>query len=170
MKLGRNDICYCGSGKKYKKCCLPKYGIWTSKSGREPNWYGLEQIPMITSLIEGMLQDSQEQYDLLLPAKDKPHILDDDIINRSARLFDERQEFIEIYEEQFKRWKTQSPSAEQAQEINRLEKQVTEMENLNDKCIALAKQLKKGTINRILEMDDAEIGLKVMTGELKMPS
>lgn len=24
MKIGRNDPCYCGSGKKYKKCCLKK--------------------------------------------------------------------------------------------------------------------------------------------------
>ncbi|MFH1283193.1 MAG: SEC-C metal-binding domain-containing protein [bacterium] len=24
MKIGRNDICPCGSGKKYKKCCLAK--------------------------------------------------------------------------------------------------------------------------------------------------
>jgi preprotein translocase subunit SecA len=24
QKVGRNDPCYCGSGKKYKKCCLPK--------------------------------------------------------------------------------------------------------------------------------------------------
>jgi len=24
MKLNRNDVCHCGSGKKYKKCCLPK--------------------------------------------------------------------------------------------------------------------------------------------------
>ncbi len=23
MKVGRNDLCHCGSGKKYKKCCLP---------------------------------------------------------------------------------------------------------------------------------------------------
>lgn len=23
-KLGRNDPCSCGSGKKYKQCCLPK--------------------------------------------------------------------------------------------------------------------------------------------------
>jgi len=23
-KVGRNDPCPCGSGKKYKKCCLPK--------------------------------------------------------------------------------------------------------------------------------------------------
>lgn len=22
MKIGRNDLCPCGSGKKYKKCCL----------------------------------------------------------------------------------------------------------------------------------------------------
>lgn len=26
VKLGRNDPCPCGSGKKYKKCCYPKYG------------------------------------------------------------------------------------------------------------------------------------------------
>src|SRR5215469_13785448 len=24
MKTGRNDPCHCGSGKKYKKCCLAK--------------------------------------------------------------------------------------------------------------------------------------------------
>ena len=24
MKLGRNDPCHCGSGKKYKQCCLEK--------------------------------------------------------------------------------------------------------------------------------------------------
>ena len=25
-KVGRNDLCPCGSGKKFKKCCLPKQG------------------------------------------------------------------------------------------------------------------------------------------------
>jgi preprotein translocase subunit SecA len=24
--IGRNDPCPCGSGKKYKKCCYPKFG------------------------------------------------------------------------------------------------------------------------------------------------
>jgi preprotein translocase subunit SecA len=24
QKVGRNDLCLCGSGKKYKKCCLAK--------------------------------------------------------------------------------------------------------------------------------------------------
>jgi preprotein translocase subunit SecA len=26
QKVGRNDPCHCGSGKKYKKCCLAKGG------------------------------------------------------------------------------------------------------------------------------------------------
>lgn len=26
-KIGRNDPCPCGSGKKYKKCCMGKGGI-----------------------------------------------------------------------------------------------------------------------------------------------
>ena len=25
-KIGRNDLCPCGSGKKYKKCCVEKGG------------------------------------------------------------------------------------------------------------------------------------------------
>ena len=24
-RVGRNDPCPCGSGKKYKRCCFPKY-------------------------------------------------------------------------------------------------------------------------------------------------
>jgi len=25
-KIGRNDACPCGSGKKFKRCCIKKYG------------------------------------------------------------------------------------------------------------------------------------------------
>jgi tetratricopeptide (TPR) repeat protein len=31
MKVGRNEPCPCGSGKKYKKCCSPKFDIPTVK-------------------------------------------------------------------------------------------------------------------------------------------
>ncbi len=32
QKVGRNDPCPCGSGKKYKKCCLLK-GAWPARPG-----------------------------------------------------------------------------------------------------------------------------------------
>jgi hypothetical protein len=35
-KLGRNDPCPCGSGKKYKKCCLAKHGSCLSQMTRNP--------------------------------------------------------------------------------------------------------------------------------------
>ncbi|MDD3230364.1 MAG: SEC-C domain-containing protein [Oscillospiraceae bacterium] len=28
MKIGRNEKCYCGSGKKYKRCCLNRDGVY----------------------------------------------------------------------------------------------------------------------------------------------
>jgi hypothetical protein len=35
--------------------------------------------------------------------------------------------------------------------------------------LALLAELKQGTIDRILEMSDEELALKVMRGELKLP-
>ena len=32
--IHRNDPCPCGSGKKYKRCCLPKGGVETSRRPR----------------------------------------------------------------------------------------------------------------------------------------
>jgi tetratricopeptide (TPR) repeat protein len=42
MKIGRNEPCPCGSGKKYKKCCSPKFDISAAKPNaihtvRNPN-------------------------------------------------------------------------------------------------------------------------------------
>lgn len=36
QNLGRNDPCHCGSGKKYKKCCLPKDMAETGKPKKIP--------------------------------------------------------------------------------------------------------------------------------------
>ena len=32
QKIGRNDICYCGSGKKYKQCCMSGGGVQETKT------------------------------------------------------------------------------------------------------------------------------------------
>lgn len=43
MKIGRNEPCYCGSGKKYKKCCLMKDMEIKLRSG--------EQLPLYKTAI-----------------------------------------------------------------------------------------------------------------------
>jgi len=40
MKVGRNDPCPCGSGLKYKKCCLPKEEEQEALENKEWNeWF-----------------------------------------------------------------------------------------------------------------------------------
>ena len=49
-KIGRNDICPCGSGLKYKKCCMNK----KENSKIEDKEFS---IPEILSLLKTALQD-----------------------------------------------------------------------------------------------------------------
>ena len=56
-KLGRNEPCPCGSGKKYKRCCLDK-GMVQSKAGKESG-PGSQDIKQINKAIaSGIPKDS----------------------------------------------------------------------------------------------------------------
>lgn len=44
-KIGRNDPCPCGSGKKYKRCCLPREEMERIDAARQPHlWEGDEEF------------------------------------------------------------------------------------------------------------------------------
>ena len=66
-KIGRNDPCPCGSGKKYKHCCLGKKAadanLTTSKSKTSPK----SEAPVINRLaimrFEQKLQDNPEELE-----------------------------------------------------------------------------------------------------------
>jgi hypothetical protein len=62
-KIGRNDPCPCGSGKKYKHCCYGKEApaftpedAWTE----DPEWYKIRLTE--SEVIEGILDFGVEQY------------------------------------------------------------------------------------------------------------
>ena len=50
-KVGRNELCPCGSGKKHKKCCLPPSGGWSNVADFE--WRHLRQLE--GSVVDGHL-------------------------------------------------------------------------------------------------------------------
>ncbi len=52
-KLGRNDPCFCGSGLKYKKCCLPK--------GERP-WRPSDDVP--PEVLQAYYEANRERVDL----------------------------------------------------------------------------------------------------------
>ena len=55
-------------------------------------------------------------------------------------------------------------NVDKQQEIFRLIKQIAKLKKTNKAIIAIAGNLKNSTINKILEMDDTELGLKSLLG------
>ncbi|MFC3803678.1 SEC-C metal-binding domain-containing protein [Cohnella sp. GCM10012308] len=72
--LGRNDACPCGSGKKYKKCCIPKYDK-PIPAAPPPSLRSLEKV-----LAHKLNQKNRWQPDAV------ERMSDDDILSQLSRM------------------------------------------------------------------------------------
>ena len=66
------------------KCAGP---ATSSSSHQKPQWQPLSKLPLIASMIDGMLVDTEEQYQELLEGRPRPHVLDNDTVGRIAKLY-----------------------------------------------------------------------------------
>jgi len=69
-KLGRNDPCHCGSGAKYKKCCLPKdeaterEGLAEAQARREEPAAGRRlEVQKLKTAMDAKLADAEDLED-----------------------------------------------------------------------------------------------------------
>jgi hypothetical protein len=127
-----------------------------------PRFQPLDQVPLIASVIDGMLEAAQEQDQTLQPVRHRPHVLDDVTVQRVIRVFTEQRDGLWIFEEQLRRWRALSLTADQAREIERLAGQLERLRAVDEGILALAEELKAGTIERVLETDDAQTGLQAL--------
>ena len=128
------------------------------------NWQPISQMNLIASMIEDLLNDTREHLGTLTRAKAQPHVLDDATIDRVEQVHTEQMEFIDIYAQQIDRWRSEKPSASQARELDRMKQQNQELLAITANVLALAGELRKGTIERVLGMSDLELGLQSLLG------
>ena len=126
------------------------------------NWQPISQMPLVASMITTSLNDTREHLGTLTKATDRPHVLDDATIDRVEQVHTEQMQYINIYTQQIARWRTAKPSAVQAKELDRMEKQNQQLRDVTTDVLALAGELRKGTIERILGMSDLELGLQTL--------
>src|SRR5260370_32065564 len=132
-----------------------------------PQWQPLNVLPTLGPHIDGMLESAQEQYETLQEALPKPHVLDDFTVNRVIEVYTTQKNDLWLLEEQLRRWGAEPKvSTTQRAEIVRLKKQMVTLRQVVTAILDLADELKKGTIETILNMDDAELGLKSLLGKL----
>jgi hypothetical protein len=86
----------------------------------EPTWHPISAVPMVGSVITGMLESAEDQAHLLLEAEEHPYALDHPTVARLIRVYSEQAADHWLFEEQLRRWGTGPLSPEQRQEVERL--------------------------------------------------
>ncbi|SRR6266571_3464033 len=136
-------------------------------STQQPQWQPISRLSFIATHIDGMLSAAQEQYQTLLPAKSKPHALDDYTVNRVKKVFTDQQKDLWLFEEQLTRWKSGQLTGEQQTEVERLVGQMKKLKEQITAILALADELGKGTIEKVMDKSDAELGFEFLLNQLK---
>lgn len=127
----------------------------------QPNWQPIQNLPIITNLIDGQSSDAKEQYVNLLEALSKPHVLNDAIIQRTIHVYTEQLEFVWIFEEQLSKWKKEErlTPIEQS-EIERLQGQVQQLHSILTDILAITEKLKDGTYEKVMAKSDLQLGIE----------
>ena len=128
----------------------------------QPQWQPIGKLSLIAHHIDGMLEAAQEQYQTLLPAKARPHALDDYTVNRVIKVFTEQQNDLWLFDEQLQRWSKGTLSAQQRKEVERLQGQMKKLREQITAILALADALSHCTIEKVLAKSDAELGLEAL--------
>lgn len=102
-------------------------------------------------------------------AKPKPNVLDDENVDACTKTYTNQAFYIECHERQGAKWLKEAVTEQQKNDTQKFLDKCKELRGLNKKILSLLTELRKGTINRILEMDDAELGLRFMMGNIKTP-
>jgi hypothetical protein len=131
-------------------------------------WLPLYKLPLFSSLVDGILQDTKDMYPLLAQAKNKPYIMDDATIHRILKLYTERLEMLPTHTEQIVRWRTEKLTPNQKVELDRLEKAAIQTQELVQNILDLANVMKSYTIDQILAKDEGELALDILSGKLKL--
>lgn len=147
-----------------------KHGKKSKRQQKEkPNWQPLSMLPTITSIIDGEVENFEELYGNLCQAKEQPYVLDNMTLDRAIENHRMCLEEAWVYDEQLVRWKKEELTDEQNREIERLTEKMKKYRKLCEQIIALSEEIKKGSIDSILDMDDMELAMAVLSGKLKMP-
>ena len=144
-----------------------KIDVIVKKNKSKTNWQPISVLPTIASVIDAMLKDTEIQYQTLLEAKDKPYVLDDELVSRVIKVFKRQHNDLWLYEEQLSRWKRLTLHAHKEQEIQRLSNQVNRIKEITESILSLTDELKENTIEQVMKRDDIQIAIDFLSGKLR---
>ncbi len=130
-----------------------------------PQWQSIEQLPLVASLIDEMVEGADEHYGTLREARTRLYVLDDYTVQRVVEVFTTQQKDLSLFEEQLQRWRAEVRTSDQRREVARLGRQLERLRVVIRTILTLAEELKERTIEKLLAKSDFEVGLEMLLGE-----
>jgi hypothetical protein len=131
------------------------------------SWQPISALPLIGSMIDGLLDEVKQQYGNLQSCRTQPHVLDDYTVGRVIKVYTEQAGDVGLYAEQLSRWNRLKLTPSQRQEVDRLSEQIPRIRDRISAILVLAAELKGGTLETVLGKSDREVGLEFLLGKRK---
>ena len=101
-------------------------------------------LPTYTELIMGELVQTEEQYASFAAARHKPHVLDDAIVDRAIKLYEDQLSFIPLHEKQLNWWLSENITDAQRYQVEDLLAKLPLLREKTEELLALLAELKQG--------------------------
>ncbi len=128
----------------------------------EPHWNPITRLDEIALAVDSQVEALFDMYERLDEARDTPYMLDDVMMDRTIELHKGMLDDAWVFEEQLERWNREELTEAQKNEVERLTDQMATYRTICHEALKLAGELKKGTIDRILRMNDDGTGIIVV--------
>jgi len=134
----------------------------------EPRWNPITRLDEIALAVDSQIDALFDMYENLYESRDTPYMLDDALIDRAIELYREILDDAWVFEEQLERWNREKLTKAQKSEVERLTEQMMIYRKVCHEALKLAGELKKGTIDRILRMNDDGTAMLVVMKKTAM--
>ena len=133
------------------------------------NFRDIDWLPTLAHTLEYMAKNSGNQIKALERGLDEPHMFDDQIITHTIQAYTKSIEYCSQHGEQLNYWLTKDLNPDQRSEVERLVEVNQRVCAATERILDFCSQIKQGTIDRLMEKDDFDLGFEALTGQRKPP-
>ena len=136
---------------------------------QQPTFHPISKAPSFLEITHGMLESSKEQLVNMENIKDKPYVLNDELINRSIKLYTSQNEDLDIFLQQCAIWQDKELTELQLYQVITIKENVNSILKINNQILAIVDVCKDSTIDKVLAKDDLELAIDALSGKLTLP-
>lgn len=136
---------------------------------QQPTFHPITKAVTILEITRDMLDSSREQLRNMKSAKDRPYVLNEELISRPIKLYTEQNEDSNIFLQQCAIWRENELTEIQLYQVQEIENVTQELIKVNSQILSIVKTCKDFTIEKILEKDDVDLASEVLAGKIPLP-